>query len=377
MAITSTPPQQFCPAVSVIIPMYNAEKYIGECLNSILAQTFTNFEVIVVDDYSTDNGAAIVESYMPKFNGKLKLLRTEKNSGSAAVPRNDGLMISRGKYAFFVDGDDVLTKNALEKLYSTMESFDGELIFCTRNYLMNENGLEIKEVRIPLDHFEEKIVLYEDFTKRVDDMVQNQFWREPWRSFCRRDFLIENKIFFPHIRSGEDVVWFYALFFYVKKILLMTEPIYFYRQSEDSVMRAKRSPADYLNYWLNPVIIGLKTLESHFRKIEFFQQNPQYKYAVLEVFIRGYFNRIFSRSCQLSPVAVYETIKQEFGDKLGEYDVLVSALCTVVNTQQKIFAINQQKFNQFAAQAQKRIAELEAQITNDQKFIAELKVQLK
>ena len=63
-------PKKTIPAVSIIIPMYNTEKYIGECLDSILAQTFQDFEVIVVDDCSTDNSAAIVESYLPKFNAK-------------------------------------------------------------------------------------------------------------------------------------------------------------------------------------------------------------------------------------------------------------------------------------------------------------------
>ena len=63
-------PTKTIPAVSIIIPMYNTEKYIGECLDSILAQTFQVFEVIIVDDCSTDNSAAIVESYLPKFNAK-------------------------------------------------------------------------------------------------------------------------------------------------------------------------------------------------------------------------------------------------------------------------------------------------------------------
>lgn len=341
--------------MSVIIPLYNAEKYIGEALDSLLAQTFDNYEVIVVDDCSTDNSAAIVESYIPKFDGRLKLSRTEKNSGSAAVPRNEGLMLSRGEYAYFVDSDDMLTNNALEQLYSTMENSDVDLIFCTRNYIINESGSEIKEMRTPIDNFSGRTVLYDDMTKRVEDMVQGKFWREPWRSFCWRDLLLENKIFFPHIRSGEDVVWFYALFFYAKKILFMTEPIYFYRQSEDSVMRAKRSPVNYINYWLNPVIIGVKTLAKHFDKIEFFQKNPQHRYAVLEVFIRGYFYRIFASSCQMPPFDVYEAIKQEFGDRLGEQDVLIAALCSIINSQQKALIINQQRFNQFVEKSQREL----------------------
>ena len=85
------PPQQFCPAISVVIPLYNVEKYVGECLDSVLAQTFQNFEVIVVDDCSTDSSSAIVESYLSKFDGRLAILQTKKNSGCAGVPKNKGL----------------------------------------------------------------------------------------------------------------------------------------------------------------------------------------------------------------------------------------------------------------------------------------------
>ena len=72
-----------CPAVSVVVPLYNVEKYIGECLDSLLAQTFQDFEVVVVDDCSTDNNVKVVESYAPKFGGRLKLTRMKKNTGSA------------------------------------------------------------------------------------------------------------------------------------------------------------------------------------------------------------------------------------------------------------------------------------------------------
>ena len=91
------------PKISVIIPLYNAEKYIGDCLESLLVQTFQDFEVIVVDDCSTDNSVAIVQSYAEKFGGRLKIARTKKNSGGGGyVPRNLGLNLSRGEYIFFL-----------------------------------------------------------------------------------------------------------------------------------------------------------------------------------------------------------------------------------------------------------------------------------
>ena len=86
-----------CPTVSVIIPIYNAENYIGECLESILAQTLQNFEVIAVDDCSTDTSPAIVENYREKFGKRLICTRTKKNSGNAGyTARNKGFTFARG-----------------------------------------------------------------------------------------------------------------------------------------------------------------------------------------------------------------------------------------------------------------------------------------
>ena len=102
------------PAISVIIPMYNTEKYIAACLDSVLSQTFQNYEVIIVDDCSNDKSCEIVESYKPKFGGKLQLIRSEKNSGSPGVPRNTAMPLAKGKYIYFLDSDDALIDTALE-----------------------------------------------------------------------------------------------------------------------------------------------------------------------------------------------------------------------------------------------------------------------
>ena len=90
------------PAVSVIVPMYNTEKYIGELMDSVLAQTLQSFELVIVDDCSTDKSCEIVESYIPKFSGRLQLIKSSVNSGGCAVPRNKGLAVSRGEYVFLL-----------------------------------------------------------------------------------------------------------------------------------------------------------------------------------------------------------------------------------------------------------------------------------
>ena len=131
-------PEKTC-AVSVIIPLYNAKKYIGECLDSLLLQTFKDFEVIVVDDCSTDNSCAIVEEYAPKFGGRLKLTKTEKNSGGGGyVPRNMGLKLARSKYIQFLDADDFLLGSALETLYNVAEEYDADVVHIRSYYRVNK-----------------------------------------------------------------------------------------------------------------------------------------------------------------------------------------------------------------------------------------------
>ena len=105
------------PKVSVIIPLYNAEKYIRECLISVLASKFQDYEVLVVDDCSTDNSLAEVKKLLLHFNGRLKIFSTEKNSGGPGIPRNIGLKNSVGKYVTFLDNDDLIIANALGKFF--------------------------------------------------------------------------------------------------------------------------------------------------------------------------------------------------------------------------------------------------------------------
>ena len=348
--------------MSVVIPMYNAEKFLGECLNSLLAQTFQNFEVIVVDDCSTDSSCAIVESYAPKFGGRLTLTHLEKNSGSCALPRNKGLRFSRGEYVFFMDSDDMLTPTALEEFYTLAKKFDADVVHCENHYEMNADGSNVYlkcnqrgAVKVPT-------LRPEDLAERVRDVVTNDILGTPWCSFVRRDLLTENEIFFQKVRPCYDHIWNLELLFFAKKYLRVPNATYFARQTEVSITRGNRTPQQQMNLWMNSSILGLKGLDRSLCKINFFKNIPQARFDVLNYFNVKMILISFGHTLRLQPFEIYDGIKKEFGDKLGEQDVLVSALCTYAMTLQKINLTNVQAFKNFSAQAQRRIAQLEAEL---------------
>ena len=127
-------------AVSVIIPLYNAEKFIRQTLISVLASKFSDYEVLVVDDCSTDNSVAEVEKLLGHFDGRLKIFSTDKNSGGAGVPRNVGLKNSSGKYVTFVDNDDMILPNALGDFFDVAEKFHADVVHTEKFFAFNDTG---------------------------------------------------------------------------------------------------------------------------------------------------------------------------------------------------------------------------------------------
>ena len=324
------------PAVSVIIPMFNAEKYIGECLDSLLSKTFRDFEVVVIDDCSTDNSRAVVESYLEKFGGCLKIFRTEKNSG-VAVARNKGLIFSRGEYVFFMDADDMLMQNGLEEMHAAAKSFKVDIVDCSRAYKMSDNGKE----KIPVDYAIPQIdgvnsFVEESVSSRVQALLEDKFCLHVWNKMLRRDFLIDNGLFFPEgIEYGENQIWTHGVLFRAKTILHLPRGYYFYRQSKSSITRAKREPLQKINVILNAVIEGLKWLDDVMEKTPLFKEEPQLRHKVLDHFTRRFYKAIFKHTLATPQWEIYESLKREFGQSFGEYDVLIPALCTLANANQK------------------------------------------
>ena len=342
------------PAVSVIIPMFNAEKYVGQCLESILAQTFTDFEVIVVDDCSTDSSAAIVESFASKFGGRLALLQLDRNTGSGAVPRNTGLKFARGEYIFFADADDLLTLTALEELCTLAKNFAAEVVYCEKYYKATPDLSKIFVDGEQSDNVTRPTFESEDLNVRVDEYFRDRFWVTPWSKLVRRDFIVDNKISFPPCKISEDDIWTCGLLFGAKKFLRVPNVVYVYRQNDESVGQKSKTLEQTLTFWVSPVICGVKALESMLSRLEFFRQNPQQLYTILEIFIvqRLYIPKTFV----LPKHRVYETIKAEFGDFLGSQDVLVSALCAIVNMQQRVIDARNRRIDELERKLEEKLS---------------------
>ena len=325
--------------------MYNAEKFISSCLESILAQTFKDFEVIVTDDCSTDKSYAIVENYKSQESLNLKLLRRKKNSGGCAIPRNNALLVARGKYIQFLDSDDMLTPTMLEELYQLAETSQADVIY-TQQYFAFSDENAVKRTLYPQNPFMEvdkPTFETNNLAERVLNFIKGKYIIGPMQYFLRRDFLMENELFFPKILVSEDDFWLMKLICCAEKILCIPNVFYLNRSNPDSLTLSKKSPKRKVQYHMTPTIIGMGCMKEVLNETEFLKQNPQYWYAWVNRIVNYGFGAIFGDCANLSPYEVYEIFHQQFAQEIGENAELISFLCSMINSQQKqIYLANQQ-----------------------------------
>ena len=296
------------PAVSIIIPMYNAAEYIGECLNSLLGQTFKDFEVIVIDDCSTDNSAAIVKGYVSKFKGRLKLTKTSSNSGGGSVPRNKGLFFCKGEYVLFLNAEDFILLNALETLYTVAKSKNADVVYSGAYYDLRQADdvyvqrdgqgeqalMEAREDKSSLSGME--------LNKSIQQVIyEGQFW-STWTRFIRREFLIGNEITFPEIKIGGDYLWTLQICCCPKRLWRIPKPLYFRR----SFVGKATIPESQLSLAFIDWLKALKELSSRLRIL---RENPAYCYeASKNYFKSGFFNRLVKEQGQLKIHELYSNL---------------------------------------------------------------------
>lgn len=270
------------PKVSVLIPMYNRKHYIKQCLNSALNQTFTDYEIIVRDDGSTDGSADFVaERYAAEISsGKLKLRRNEKNLGEFPTD-NRLLREATGKYIMMLHSDDLYLPHALEQMYTLAETFNADVVH-ESVYLTTAPDGVIKE-GTPLKLFYHDGNRVQNVTAIPNDpFARFMEWNcggigiDAPHNIFKRKFLTENDLRFETFGGNTLLAlqWIMAA-----KILVKTPvPFYIYRNSPDSVTRANFPPERVTRFISNQIELS-RWLDKFFAGNDFFKDKPEMQYC--------------------------------------------------------------------------------------------------
>ncbi len=219
------------PLISVIVPIYNVEKYLPECLESIINQSYKNLEILLIDDGSTDRCGEICKSYAKK--DKRIFIISQTNQGLSEA-RNVGIRNAKGKYLYFADSDDYLALDAIEMLYQAAVSTSSDLTIAGHTVVYEGKGLEVfKEPygKSPLSAKDAiEIGLYD---KGIEFSAWNKLYHQK---------LFKN-ITFPKRRLFEDVATVYKCMLKSNKIAIIHQSLYFYRKRNDSISNRKFDPS--------------------------------------------------------------------------------------------------------------------------------------
>ena len=298
--------------VTVIIPMYNAQKYIDECLQSLVEQTFQNFEVIVIDDCSTDCSVAEVKKFIPQFNNRLQIKSLKKNSGGSAIPKNTGLKMARGKYVTFLDSDDYFSKTALEEIVKIAEDTDAEVIHCAYYFTFKDGENKISKGTFQQTCHVDKTTLEPfDIGERIKKFIERGILWWGCNKLFRRNFLLENKITFPTINVWEDLVFTFKCIVCAKNYVRVPNCFYYYRNRQDSLSHVPKDAFGITGNLLKVV----NYLDDFMSQKEFFQKNPKFRYMILDWHIQGRMNIVSDALYKLSnlnPMQVDTLFRQKF-----------------------------------------------------------------
>lgn len=265
--------------ISIIIPVYNVAEYLPECLDSIVSQTLEDFEIICINDGSSDNSLAILQEYKSK-DSRIKIIDKE-NEGSG-IARNLGLSIATGEYVYFVDSDDWLENNTvLEKMYNAAEKDCLDILIFGGYSCYTKCGKLIKwKGSYKLNTLNKKY--FNDVFGAKD--IKKDIFKFPstaWTKLYRREFLIKNNIKFQHIKAGQDQLLFFHSMILANRIKVLNEYLYCYRKErQGSVTSTKRKK----NY--SPIYVT-RAIEELLKRLD---KTDEY----LEIAIDRYFSKATS-----------------------------------------------------------------------------------
>ena len=218
--------------VSIIVPVYNVEHYLEECLYSIVNQTFEDIEIILINDGSTDNSFRIIKDFAQK-DSRIEII-SQQNKGVSEA-RNSGIHVASGEYILFVDSDDVILTNTVETLYNKSIQTDSDLLIGgVLYYYPDGSKVAVSKRHEVLNTL--TCVSNEDFFAKHVEKINSPFL--VYLFFCKRELIVEKKIFFKKGIIHEDDLWCTQILLNANCISVIDFNYYSYRQREGSLMHS-------------------------------------------------------------------------------------------------------------------------------------------
>lgn len=270
------------PILSVIVPIYNVEQYLAECLDSLIRQTEKNIEILCIDDGSTDKSKSIVETYTGLYDN-IKLICQPNRELSAA--RNTGIYNAKGIYIAFIDPDDTVAENMYQKMIDIANAYQLDLVMCGFKTIPDNN--------VVYPNFPANCVCSPlDFVKYNTKIHENNDLCFSWRFLLRREWVFNKQIFFNEkIRYAEDMPYNLKALLSTTKVYLIKEALYYYRvNNSNSIMRSKYNP-----YMEDSLILQVKDKKELIEKYNLDQYTP-ITYDMSEYIIKRYTFLLFNNA---------------------------------------------------------------------------------
>lgn len=222
--------------ISVIVPVYNVEKYVGKCLDSIINQSYKNLEIIVINDGSKDNSLKIIKEYEKKDN---RIIVIDRDNGGLSEARNSGINIANGNYYMFIDSDDFVDEKMIEILYNNLKEYDKKISICNRYYYY-ENG--VKKLRFQNDNLIKNLGKKDSL---IDLINCYDFDMSAWAKLYKSELF--KQIRFPVGKLSEDYYIMYQLFDLSNGVVYDSRPLLFYlQQRKGSITKNNKIIKDYI-----------------------------------------------------------------------------------------------------------------------------------
>ena len=285
--------------VSIIIPIYNVEKYIEKCLNTIINQTYKNIEIILIDDGSTDKSSNICDKYS-KIDERIKVIH--KQNEGVSIARNDGIELSTGKYIVFIDPDDYVSKNHIETLYSCININNVDLVI-SNAIDVTEDGRELEVAQ--------KTDMYMDREQCLEALLSGEsFAHVCWGNIYKRELLKDCR--FNHkYRIAEDLDFLYRYISRINSAYFLSKNTYYWLKRYGSATNSQYSEKwnDELEIW-NSIIVKTRM-----------QDNNLYKKAI-EGYIRTHLSQVKRFSLDKEPIKIFKRNIKIYKTEIFKDDIL-------------------------------------------------------